>query len=50
MAISGLVFGFTKGWALALCILGLAPFLGVLVGLFGKVVSSGLTQSLIAYG
>jgi len=43
MAVSGLVFGFTKGWALALCILGLTPVLFLLVGLFGKVINNGLT-------
>ena len=50
MSISGLVLGFTKGWALALCILGLAPFLVILVALIGKVLTDGITQSLIAYG
>lgn len=43
MSVSGLVFGFSKGWALALCILALAPVLGVVVGLFGKVLASGLS-------
>jgi ABC-type multidrug transport system fused ATPase/permease subunit len=50
MSISGLVLGFTKGWALAFCVLALAPILGVMVTLFGIVLTSGITQSLIAYG
>ena len=48
-AISGLIFGFTKGWALALCVLGVFPFFGVIVPLFGKVFKNSLVESLNAY-
>jgi len=43
MTVSGLVLGFTKGWSLALCILGLSPVLMVLVTIFGKIMVSGIT-------
>lgn len=43
MTVSGLALGFSKGWILAFCILGLTPVLLILVTLFGKVMSAGLT-------
>lgn len=36
MFISGMIFGFTKGWNLALVILGITPFLFIGVGLTTK--------------
>lgn len=43
MTVSGLALGFSKGWILAFCILALTPVLLILVTLFGKVLSAGLT-------
>jgi len=47
--LSGLVVGLTKGWSLALCIIGAAPFLLIVGVLLNMVLTRGLSQSLVAY-
>lgn len=47
--ISGLVVGMVRGWAISLCILGIAPFIALSTVFYGKALSGGLSTGLQAY-
>ena len=50
MFFSGLVFGFLKGWNLALVILGITPFLVIGTALTTEQLQSGIEGTMKAYG
>jgi len=49
MGVSGLVVGFTRGWALSLTLLAIAPVLVVVTLIYSKALTGGLSKSLMAY-
>ena len=50
MSLSGLGLGFTRGWSLALAMLGVAPILMIGMGVFGSYMGNKVKKSVIAYG
>ena len=50
MTISGLTFAFTKGWSFSLVLLGSFPFITICTAAVTKVMQTGFSENMKAYG
>jgi hypothetical protein len=50
MFISGMTFGLTRGWNLALCILGVSPIIVIMTYVTTIFLQRGFEESLKSYG